>query len=108
MSHDEKIVLGYNEKFIKGSGSLTWKEDEQKSYAEVVKESKKMQQSFSTQDQPSRRIPKQQPVDNLQEGSWRNVPQRRFSSFRYQTLFLGVFYSCNNFGHKVVNCKVET
>jgi hypothetical protein len=27
---------------------------------------------------------------------------------RYQTIFLGLCYSCNNFGHKVVNCRANT
>jgi hypothetical protein len=35
----------------------------------------------------------------------RETPFRRPSTSRYQTLFLGLCYSCNNFGHKVVNCR---
>ena len=30
---------------------------------------------------------------------------RRTPPNRYQHIFLGYFYSCNNFGHKVVHCK---
>jgi hypothetical protein len=26
----------------------------------------------------------------------------------YQTIFLGSYYSCYNFGHKVVNCRANT
>jgi hypothetical protein len=31
-------------------------------------------------------------------------PFRIFSTPRYQTIFFGLCYECNNFGHKVVNC----
>ena len=34
-----------------------------------------------------------------------NTITRRNPSNRYQYIFLGYFYYCNNFGHKVVHCK---
>jgi hypothetical protein len=30
---------------------------------------------------------------------------RRSPTLRYQTIFLGLCYSCNNFGHKAINCR---
>jgi hypothetical protein len=40
---------------------------------------------------------------NKKENYKRTTPFRR--SLRYQTIFLGLCYSCNNFGHKDINCK---
>jgi hypothetical protein len=34
------------------------------------------------------------------------APLRRPAIPRYQSIFLGVCYSCNNFGHKAMNCRV--
>jgi hypothetical protein len=42
-----------------------------------------------------------------EEGFRRATPFRRSPTPRYQTLFLGLCYSCNNFGHKVVNCRAN-
>jgi hypothetical protein len=49
----------------------------------------------------------QQPIDRIQEeeGFIRAPPFRRSSTPRYQTIFFGLCYACNNFGHKVVNCR---
>jgi hypothetical protein len=40
---------------------------------------------------------------NQKENYKRTTPFRR--SLRYQTIFLGLCYSCNNFGHKAINFK---
>jgi hypothetical protein len=32
---------------------------------------------------------------------------QRSSTPRYQTIFFGLCYACNNFGHKVVNCRAN-
>ena len=34
-----------------------------------------------------------------------NVVPRRPMTSRYQQIFFGHFYSCNNFGHKSLNCR---
>ena len=31
----------------------------------------------------------------------------RSSTTRYQTIFFGLCYACNNFGHKAVNCRAN-
>jgi len=82
---------------------MTRKEDEQKSFIKVVKESIRKQNSFPTQDQPIIRMPKQQ----RQEGSWRSAPPKIFSSFMYRTIFFGACYSWNNFGHKFANYNAK-
>jgi hypothetical protein len=35
----------------------------------------------------------------------RTTPTRRPPTLRYQNIFLGLCYSCNNFGHKSINCR---
>jgi hypothetical protein len=42
-----------------------------------------------------------------EEGFIRLHPFRRYSTLRYQTIFFGLFYACNNFVHKVVNCRAN-
>jgi hypothetical protein len=32
-------------------------------------------------------------------------PFKIYSTPRYQTMFFGLCYACNNFGHKAVNCR---
>ena len=55
------------------------------------------------------RFQNQQLTDRPQEeeGFIRAPPFRRSSTPRYQTIFFGLCYSCNNFGHKAVNCRVN-
>ena len=81
------------------------KEAQQKTYVDIVKDfkeecipTKEKAQGQSMQNQQSTEKRSQE------EGLWRTIPQRR-SPPKYQTIFLGICYSCNNFGHKVVNCK---
>jgi hypothetical protein len=40
-----------------------------------------------------------------EEGFIRAPHFRRSSTPRYQTIFFGLCYACNNFGHKAVNCR---
>jgi hypothetical protein len=42
-----------------------------------------------------------------EEGFVTVPPFRRYSTPRYQTIFFGLCYACNNFGHKVVNCRAN-
>ena len=42
-----------------------------------------------------------------EEGFTRAPPFRRSSTPRYQTIFFGLCYACNNFGHKAVNCRAN-
>jgi hypothetical protein len=40
-------------------------------------------------------------------GFTRAPPFRRSSTPRYQTILFGLCYACDNFGHKVVNCRAN-
>jgi hypothetical protein len=42
-----------------------------------------------------------------EEGFIRAPCFRRYSTSRYQTIFFVLCYSCNNFGHKDVNCRAN-
>jgi hypothetical protein len=35
----------------------------------------------------------------------RVAPLKRYPTLKYQTIFLGLCYSCNNFGHKDINYR---
>jgi hypothetical protein len=43
-----------------------------------------------------------------EEGFIRVTPFKRYYTPRYQTIFLGLCYACNNFGHKAVNCRDDS
>jgi hypothetical protein len=47
---------------------------------------------------------KSTPPTKEKKDKW-NIMDRRTPPKRYQHIFLGYFYSCNNFGHKAVRCK---
>jgi hypothetical protein len=42
-----------------------------------------------------------------EEAFIRAPPFIRSSTTRYQTIFFGLCYACNNFGHKAVNCRAN-
>ena len=44
--------------------------------------------------------------DQIRHGFRRTTPQRRSFTSRYQSFFYGYCFTCNNFGHKVVDCRV--
>jgi hypothetical protein len=45
-------------------------------------------------------------MERTQEENYgRDEPPRRYPTLRYQTIILGLCYSCNNFWKKTINCK---
>jgi hypothetical protein len=110
-SYLDKSGLGYNQT-EKGSSSKTIeKETNPKSYAETIKGDKKIYKEYYRDTPPPRRFrfQNQQHIDKTQEeeGFIRAPPFIRSSTTRYQTIFFGVCYACNNFGHKAVNCRAN-
>jgi hypothetical protein len=103
----------------------TEKEVEQRSYAEVIRgpikkeeckpsreyirEMERTQEEYYRGTTPPRRsrTQNQQPtMERTQEEDYRRVAPFRISlTLRYQTIFLGLCYSCNNFGHKAINYR---
>jgi hypothetical protein len=108
-SHLDKSRLGYNQ-IEKGSSSKTAEQETYpKRYAEAIKGDRKIYTEYYRDTPPPRRFKfqNQQQIDRSQEeeGFIRAPPFRRSSTPRYQTMFFGLCYACNNFGHKAVNCR---
>jgi transposase InsO family protein len=111
--HHDKSGLGYNQT-EKGSSSKTTKQETYpKIYAETIKGDRKVyKENYRTllhREDSDFRINDRQKIDRPQEeeGFIRVPPFRRSSTPRYQTIFFGLCYACNNFGHKVVNCRAN-
>jgi hypothetical protein len=108
-SHLEKFGLGYNQTENGSSSKTTEQETNPKIYAETIKGDRKMYKEDYRDTPPPRRFrfQNQQQTDRPQEeeGFIRAPSFRRSSTPRYQTIFFGLCYACNNFGHKDVNCR---
>jgi hypothetical protein len=82
-----------------------------KSYTETMKGDRKIYKEDYRDTLPLRRFIFQnhQPIDRPREEEEciRVPPFRRFSTPRYQTIFYGLCYACNNFGHKAANCRAN-
>jgi hypothetical protein len=108
-SHLDKSRLGYNQTEKGSSSKTTEQETNQKSYAETIKEDRKIYKEDYMDTPPPRRFrfQNQQPTDRPQEeeGFIRAPPLLKSSTSRYQTIFFGLCYACNNFRHKVVNYR---
>jgi hypothetical protein len=80
-----------------------------KSFAETIKGDKKIYKEDYRDTPPPRRFKfqNQQQIDRPQEEEEfiRAPPFIIYSTTRYQTIFFGLCYACNNFGHKAVNCR---
>jgi hypothetical protein len=110
-SHHDKFVLGYNQT-KKGSSSKTTKQETYpKIFAETIKGDRKIYKE-DYRDTPPLRIlifQNKKSTDKPQEKEEfiRVPPFRRSSTPRYQTIFFGLCYACNNFGHKAMNCRAN-
>jgi hypothetical protein len=109
--HHDKSRLGYNQTEKGSSSKTTEQETYPKSYAETIKGDRKIYKEDYRDTPPPRRFrfQNQQPTDRPQEeeGFRRETPFRRSSTPRYQTIFFGLCYACNNFGHKAMNCRAN-
>jgi hypothetical protein len=110
-SHLKKFGLGYNQTEKGSSSKTTEQETNPKSYAETIKGDRNMYKEDYRGTPPPRRFrfQNQQQTDRPQEeeGFIRAPSFRRSSTPRYQTIFFGLCYACNNFGHKAVNCRAN-
>jgi hypothetical protein len=111
--HHNKSGLGYNQTKNGSSSKTTKQETYPKIYAETIKGDRKTYKEDYMDIPPSRRFvfQNQRPkkTDRPQEdGRFIRVPHfRRTSTPRYQTIFFGLCYACNNFGHKTMNCRAN-
>jgi hypothetical protein len=110
-SHLDKSGLGYNQTEKGSISKTTEKETNPKIYEKTIIEDRKISKEDYRDTPPQRRFifQNQQQTDRPQEeeGFIRAPPFRRSSTPRYQTIFFGLCYTCNNFGHKVVNCRAK-
>lgn len=95
--------------FVKVSSSaMTEKEAKQKSHINIIKDPIKKEESIlAKQKVPDQKTQNQQPIIRKpqEEGLYRTTPQRRYPTLKYQTIFLGICYSCKNYGHNAMNYK---
>ena len=109
--HFDNSGLGYNQTKKGSNSKTTEQETNPKIYAETIKGDKNMYTEDYRDTPPLRRFifQNQQQIDRPQEeeGFIRTPPFRRYSTPRYQTIFFGLCYACNNFGHKAVNCRAN-
>jgi hypothetical protein len=110
-SHLDNSGLGYNQAEKGSSSKITKKETNTKIFVETIKGDRKIYKEDYRDTLPPRRFrfQNQQQTDGPQEeeGFIRAPSFRRSSIPRYQTIFFGLCYGCNNFGHKVVNCRAN-
>jgi hypothetical protein len=110
-SYLDKSGLGYNQTEKGSSSKTTEQETNPKSYAKTIKGDKKIYKEDYRDTPPPRRFgfQNQQQIDRPQEeeGFIREPPFIISSTNMYQTIFFGLCYACNNFGHKVVNCRAN-
>jgi hypothetical protein len=109
--HLDKFGLGYNQTKKGLSSKTTEQETKPKRCAETIKGDKKIYKEDYRDTYPPRRFrfQNQQHIYKPQEEEVfiRAPPFRISSTTRYQTIFFGLCYACNNFGHKVVNCRAN-
>ena len=74
------------------SFSVTNQEGSKKIYGKILKTPAKKERS-------------KKPYLNSQDKNRNNIAPKRPN--RYLQIFSGHYFSCNNFGHKALNCKIE-
>jgi hypothetical protein len=116
-NHD-KSGLGYNQIENGSSSKSIEQETYRKIYAETIKGDRKTYNEDYRDTLPSKRFrfQNQRPTETKkkknrpqeEEVLIRVTPFKRSSTPRYQNIFLVLCYACNNFGHKVVNCRANS
>jgi hypothetical protein len=81
----------------------------QKQLKEIGRSTEKIIGTLLHQEDSDFRINNQQKKIGLRKkkGFMRAHPFRIYSTPRYQTIFFGLCYACNNFGHKAMNCRAN-
>jgi hypothetical protein len=109
--HHDRSELGHNQTENGSSSKTTEQETYPKIYAETIKRDRKIYKEYYRDTPPPRRFKFQNQQltyrPREEEGFIRVPPFRRSLNLRYQTISFGLCYACNNFGHKVVNCRTN-
>jgi hypothetical protein len=110
-SHLYMSRLGYNQTENGSRSKITEQETYPKTYVETIKADRKIYKEDYKDTPPTRRFrfQNQQETDRPEEeeGFIRAPPFIISSTPRYQTIFFGLCYACNNFGHKDVNFRAN-
>ena len=96
-----------------GSRSKTTKDDK-RSYVYISRESIKREDCESLKENIQKEEMKECEEDESARRKFpatynndlrRHAPSRRPPISRYQSFFSGLYYTCNNYGHKAIDCR---
>jgi hypothetical protein len=111
-SPNDKTGLGYNDSLKTTKQEKEVENDETNTPERVEQQDRKIE---FRRNETSRRSSPIRYESNHYEGNYRRIdceprwttPQRRSLTPRYQNFFLGHCYTCGNFGHKAINCRIN-
>jgi hypothetical protein len=109
---NDKTRLGYNDSLKKTKQEKEYENDETNTPEQVEQQDKRLE---FIRNETSRRSSPIRYESNHYEENYRRIdrearwttPQRRSLTPRYQNFFLGHCYTCGNFGHKAINCRIN-
>jgi hypothetical protein len=112
ISPNEKRGLGYNDSLNTTKQDKEEENDESKSLEQVEQQDRRLE---FRRNETSRRSSPIMYERNNYEGSYRRIdheprwttPQISSLTPRYQIFFLRHFYTCGNFGHKAIDCRIN-
>jgi hypothetical protein len=111
--HHDKSRLGYNQTENGSISKTIEQETYPKIYAETIKEDRNTNKEYYKDTPPLRifRFQNQRTTETNrpqeEEGFIQVTIFKRYSNPMYQTIFFGLCYECNNFGHKDINCRAN-
>jgi hypothetical protein len=112
ISPNDKTRLGYNGNFKTEKQEKEYEIDETNTLEQVEQQDKRLE----CRRNETSRISSPIRYERIHyEGNYRRIdreprwstPQRRSLTPKYQNFFLGHCYTCGNFGHKAINCRIN-
>ena len=105
--HD-KTGLGYNQKNDELGSSSKIGKDDKKIYVDIVREKyeplkENLQKAGISRHEGTKHTRREFPVIHNSDPK-EQAPSKRPLMPRYQSLFSGLCYACNNYGHKAIDC----
>jgi hypothetical protein len=111
-SPNDKTGLGYNDSLKTTKQEKEFENDETNTPEQVEQQGRKLELRRNETSRISSPIRYE---SNHYEGNYKRIyrepkwttPQRISLTIRYQNFFLGHCYTCENFGHKEINCRIN-
>jgi hypothetical protein len=111
-SPDDKRRLGYNDSLKTTKQEKEDENDETNTPEQIEQQYRRLEFIMNETSRISSPIRYE---NNHYEGNYKRIdheprwttPQRRSLTPRYQNLFLGHCYTCENFGHQAINCRIN-